>query len=290
MKTAYDFFMILKYPKHFYEPIRREIAISQMQHDLRKLLPSAKEEQWQAFDRDITQWFEGEDYELEPVHDFWNFFGGFSRELKLKSLIFWITAENVNWIKKEVKVDDIIITWDFPGLEFMGKAPYQAKLVRNYLNRKENKILKKSLLEDSKYRSGRYLPRDQFPIVLFYDSKGGVINSFKGYSILEGNRRTVKTIVEGGEKILAYVGQFKNKDDNWPKNFWIRTGMLRDLIFLAIDYDREDDEKAFRTVRNFYQLLLRDFDLARVATFDKSFKNFETNQRLREELLMEDFK
>ncbi len=290
-KEAVNFLvMILKYPKHFYDPIRIEIATSQMQHDLRKLLPSLHQKDWAKIDEDVISWFTGENHELEPVHDFWNFFGGFSRELKLKSLLFWITAENVEWTEEKVKVDDIVITWDFPGLDFLGRAPYRAGNVRKELEKSENKGVLKDLIADSEEHSRKFLPRDHFPIVLFHDQKGGVINQLSGFYILEGNRRTVRALVTAEREILAYVGKFKKDDDLWPQNYWIRTGILRDLIFWAITYEKEGDDKAFKTVRNFYQLLLRDFDLARVATIDKSFKNFETSQRLREDLLMEDYK
>jgi hypothetical protein len=280
--------MIKKYPQHFHDPIRIEIATSQIQHDLRKILPDLSEEDWRKVDGHVSGWFLGEDYELEPVHDFWNLFGSFSRDLKFKSLIFWITAENVLWSKEEVPVDQIVITWDFPGLEFMGKAPYLAKEVIEKLAAKEFSSKLAELKVDSKYRSERYPPRDEFPIILFQDKKGGVIDKYLGYYILEGNRRTVKAITHNNPKISAYVGRFSSDDEVWPKNYWIRTGILRDLIFLAINYEKENDEESFAIVRKFYQLLLRDFDVARIVTIDKAFKNFETDEKLLKELMTKD--
>ena len=226
---------IHKYPKHFYDPIRIEIAVSQLQHDFRKLLPSVSKNEWKNIDKDISEWFSGEEFELEPVHDFWNFFGGAARELKLKSMLFWITAENVTWKKDEVKTSEIVITWDFPGLEFMGKAPYRVKDVIAKLNQPEYKELLDSMRKDSDKRSKKYMPRDQFPVILFHDSRGGVIDNLRGHYILEGNRRVVRAIVRKEEKVSAYVGKFTSSDEKWPKNYWIRTGILRDLIFLAIN-------------------------------------------------------
>jgi truncated hemoglobin YjbI len=279
-----------KYAKHFYEEIRKEIAIAQIQHDLRKLFPSLGYDQWKEMDKCIARWFEGEEFELEPVHDFWNFFSGFSRGLKGKSLISWVTAENVNWTKEDIKTDDIYITWDFPGLEFMGKAPYLAKNVARELFLAKNQSILESTKKDSIERSNKYYPRDHFRIILFEDKKGEIINRHSGYYILEGNRRVVRSIVLKQPIIRAYVGRFVNEEDSWPMNYWINTGILRDLIFLSIGFEKAGDEKSFELVRKFYQLLLRDFDLARVATIDKSFKNYETNKKLLYELLMEDLK
>jgi hypothetical protein len=280
---------IFKYPKHFYDPIRIEIAVSQMQHDFKKLFPSLNSKDRENIEKNIVEWFQGEEYELEPVHDFWNFFCGVTRGLKLKSLASWITAENVSWREEFVKLSDIVITWDFPGLDFMGKAPYKVSDVKTQIFSSKNEKVLKKIREDSHYRSQRYTPRDHFPVILLHDPKGGIIDSLSGYYILEGNRRIVKAIVENKDKINSYVGRLKD-EEKWPKNYWVSTGILRDLIFLAINYEKEGDERAFNVTRNFYQLLLRDFDLARVATIDKSFKNFEKNERLQKELLSEDMK
>lgn len=281
---------ILKYPKHFYDPIRREIAAEQMQHDVRKLFPEIKEGDWPQIDKNIEEWFSGEKFELEPAHDFWNFFSGFARGLKGKSLTSWITAENVVWSKEDVEVAQIVITWDFPGLDFMGKAPYRAHDVIERLKKPDMVIEKEKLIKDSDQRSKKFVPRDQFRVILFDDAKGDIINTMPGFYILEGNRRTVRAITHDLETIPAYVGRFKNEDDQWPENYWIPTGMLRDLIFMAIRYDKEKDKKAFDVIRKFYQLLLRDFDIARIATIDKAFKNYETSRKLISDLIMEDLK
>lgn len=282
--------MIRKYPKQFYDPIRIKIATDQFKHDFRKLFPSLPYNEWTKLDNDIDRWFEGEEFELEPVHDFWNLFGGMTRGLKLKSLLFWTTAANIEWVQEKIKLSEIIITWDFPGMEFMGKAPFSASEASRFLGLKENSQKKRQLQEDSDTRSRKYAPRDQFPVILFHDQTGKTLGDTKGYYVLEGNRRTVKAIVHDKKELVAYVGRFNDLESKWPEDYWFRTGILRDLIFLANWYERENDEKAFKTVRNFYQLLLRDFDNTRIATIDKSFKNFEKSERFLLDLMLEDLK
>ncbi|MFA7253262.1 MAG: hypothetical protein WC107_01770 [Patescibacteria group bacterium] len=282
--------MIRKYPKHFYEKERIEIAVSQIQHDLRKLLPDIDPKEWKKIDLNISGWFDGKKYELEPVHDFWNFFGGFARGLKLKSLLFWITADNVKWSKKEVPLAEIVITWDYPTFSgFMGKAPYSASEVISFLNKPKNAGNLEEQKKNSDMHSYKYPERDNFPIVVFFDARGGVIDKPPGYYILEGNRRVARSIVYNKKTITAFVGEL-NQNEVWPENFWFRTGVLRDLIFLAIAYEKEKDDLAFRVVRDFYQLLLRDFENVRITTIDKSFKNFEKSKRLLEEIMLEDLK
>jgi len=278
-----------KYPKRFHDQLRIEIATSQIQHDLRKLLPSLAEKDWKKIDQDISEWFLGEKFELEPLHDFWNIFGGFARGLKLKSLLFWVTAENVDWSKEEIIVDDIVVTWDFPGLEFMGVAPYRAKDIKKRLNEKKNEEIKNKLIQDSLCRSKKYVDRDRFRIILFYDPYGGVINTQKGFYVLEGNRRTIRAIVTGQKKIAAYVGRLK-PEELWPKDYWFNTGTMRDLIFIALGYKKENDQGSYEFVRKYYQLLLRDFEIVRIATIDKSFKNFEKDEKLLIDLITKDLK
>lgn len=280
--------MARKYPKRFYNEEIINVAAEQMQHDFRKLFPDLDASQWPIIDKNILEWFEGENYELEPTHDFWNFFGGFARGLKLKSLLSWLTADNVTWGKENVKLKDIIITWDFPGLEFMDKAPFTAFDVIKKLNKPQMKDYKTKMRHDSDYRSGRFAPRDQFRIMLFHDPRGDTIDKLSGYYILEGNRRVIKAILKDDDYIPAYVGRFTDPSETWPENYWFRTGILRDLIFLAIHYDKNQDNQSFDIVRKFYQLLVRDFENIRIATYDISFKNFEKSDRLSHDIIHKD--
>lgn len=280
-----------KYPKHFYDPIRIEVAVNQIQHDCRKLFSSVEQKDWKKIDRDINEWFLGDKFELEPVHDFWNFFGCFARSLKLKSLLSWATAENIIWSKEDVTLKKIIYTWDFPGLEFMGRAPFRASKLIDKLKAPEMREERKKLIDDSIERSKKYLPRDRFRIVLLHDPKGGVISEMPGYYILEGNRRTTSAILKNKEYIPAFVARFKDlNSEAWPENYWVKTGLLRDLIFLSIGYNKKNEKESFDIVRKFYQLLYRDFDIVRIATFDKSFKNYEKDEKLLLELFLEDLK
>jgi|GEM_PF-948766 len=277
-----------KFPEHFKEPIRIEMAVCQIQEQFRKLFPSVPLEIWPKIDLNIADWFFGEDFELEPIYDFWNFFGGISRELKMKSLELWITAENVKWQKKEIPISEIIMTWDFPGLEFMGRAPFKISDLIEVFSNPALICKKEELKKLSENRSKKYAPRDHFPITVFFDPVGGVINSYKGYYILDGNRRTVKAVIEDRKTISAYVGKFKSSQERWPRDFWLPTGMLRDLVFIAKGLEKNNDYKAFEVLRRFYQLLLRDFDVVRIATIEKTFKNFEKDERLLLDIILKD--
>jgi hypothetical protein len=193
---------------------------------------------------------------LEPVDDFWNFFAGLTRELKLKSLASWVTSENVKWNLEQVPVSEIILTWDFPGLEFMPKAPFSlGDLVAN----KEFKQRKEKLVFESLRYAEKFPPRDHFPIVLFSDPVGRVLGRLPGYYVLEGNRRSVKAIVTGEKKINAFVGRFESVKERWPKNFWIPTGFLRNISILPTTWRGIRRRRGMKLYANFLSFLLMSF-------------------------------
>ena len=73
------------YPTHIYEPLRREIAVSYIRHELRKYLPCLRDQAaWQKIDADVVTWFEGAPF-LYPVRDFWNGFYGMVMGFKFRS-------------------------------------------------------------------------------------------------------------------------------------------------------------------------------------------------------------
>jgi len=281
--------MYSNYPKHFCEHIRIEIAVSQIQHDLRKLLPSISENGWLKIDQDIAEWPSGEKFEIDSIHDFWNFFGGFSRGLKMKSLLNWITAQNVEWTKKDIRTSEAIITWDFVGLEFMGKSPYLGKDITKKLSDPNYKSIKETLIKDSDFRSQRYAPRDQFPIIVVEDFEGNIFNPLKGYYCLEGNRRVIKALLKNEETISSYVGKFKSGAARWPENYWFRSDILKDLVFLAHYYNLKDQKKSFEITKLFYQIVLRDFENTRSATVERIFKFIERDEKFLVELLTEEY-
>lgn len=262
---------------HFEEKIRIEIAVSQIKHDFRKLFPMLEDAAWEVIDKDIENWICGDDYELEPVNDFWNFFSGITRELKLKSLLFWVTAENVRWSLESIPTSSIVLTWDFPGLEFMGKAPFR---LGELTTRKEYRESKKELASESLRYAKKFPPRDHFPIVLFSDPLGGILGRSPGNYVLEGNRRAVKAFVLGEKKTTAYVGRFDGARERWPKNFWISTGFLRNIIFISDCMERYKKEEQYELTSKFFELMVNEFPMAEIQTRKRAFKNFEGNQRL----------
>lgn len=271
----------IKYPKHIKEPIRIKIAAEQFQHEFRKLFPSIKQKDWRKIDKDIYNWFDGEASELMPVHDFWNAFEGVLRGFKLKSLLFWITAENICWVEKKVKVRDTILTWA-PQLSFMGGSPYRASEIIATLKNPKNKKIKEKLRSDSDKRVKSFVPRDFHKVILINNKGEGLVTeftehkSFGGYEILEGNRRVLRVIIYDKEYIDAYVGEFKGKEKR-PKNYWVPTGFLRNLVFLANVFLAKGNKKAFNNIKAIYKEILKESEFARNISRYRVFKSSQAD-------------
>jgi len=254
------------YPKHMYDSIRIEIAAQQMQHEFRKLLPSISDLDWPKYDRDIESWFVGKKSELAPIHDFWNGFEGIMRGFKLKGLLQWVTAENIIWKEVNVPVKEIVFVWNIPDLSFIGRTPYLAQSVISSLNKPENRSKKEMIKKRSDEKAKEFVDsRNDQNALLFNDKKGGSVTSMKGYQILEGNRRVLKAVADEVDEIKAYVGEFANDADSHPRNYWISTGFLRNLVSLADDAIANNDQASLLAIEKVITQSLESSDSAKIV-------------------------
>lgn len=236
------------YPKHIYEPIRIQIATDYMKHEFRKLLWRVPVKYWGVIDKDISDWMISP--EFANPRDFWNLFHGISMGFKLKiGLIYLVTAENIKWSKKEFPVSELWFGVEQRETKRIRNGRLSAKEVVEFYSKKENKADKKKFLELNYKLSNETPPRDDHPII--------AIQRFEGenliYSVHDGNRRLAKAILEGKEKILTYTGKYKTKE-KFPKNYWIPTSILMEILFFA----RQAYEKKNNKLFNHYITTLKD--------------------------------
>lgn len=227
------------YPKHIYEPIRQEIAVSYIRHELRKYLPSVREEEaWKKIDGDVTNWFDSSLY-LYPVRDFWNGFYGVMMGFKLLiHLHEFVTAENVIWERKQIPLDALTFSGFTPrelGAKFEGM---EAKTIADYyaVNKGEQKdhfnLLK------SKYENT--FERVSDPIIVTQkrvDDKDKLI-------IYKGNARASLAILSGKDSIEAYVSSFQG-DGRVLRNFWVPTVLLLETTHLVKSFWKEKNEEGY---------------------------------------------
>lgn len=201
---------------HLYEPLRRKIATSYVQHEFRKLLPQLRENLlWQSIDKQIESW-----YKTLSIRNFWNAVHGISIGFRLKSLVPWITSKNMQWVKKDIFVDNLWFGGKFGPIKPLKTSEAATAVKENIFLPKNKNILnqtKKNLKEKS---SGTY-PRDSFPIF--------VVKKEDRFVVIDGNRRLLQAIADKKQKIHAFIGKPIAKPSLFEH--WVPTSLLVDLVF-----------------------------------------------------------
>jgi hypothetical protein len=214
----------MDYPTHILEPIRREVAESFLQKEMRRLLPSLSEESWPKVDQDIAAWFEGSKSGLAGIHDFWNGFDGIASGFRLKALLVRLTASNMRWSRQNTPLDTLILPWAdniLPRSAFPEKQ-ITGKLVRDRLA--HDTALHQEVIDNSDYQASFPVSnRDKYPII--------ILKEHDEFRVLDGNRRSIRGIVYGQTEIDSYIGEYT--EGNWPRDYWVTTGELRLLCAQA---------------------------------------------------------
>lgn len=240
------------YPKQIYDPLRRRIAAETIQKELRKLLPSVPETMWPKLDHDVENWFEGKESELATAHDFWNGFEGITQGFKLKGILPYLTAENIEWDQASIPSEKIVFTTNLPILDFLGESPFKSQALIDFINSPANKNKIQEIIQDSDKHAASSVERDHYPIIVLAEDDN--------FRLLDGHRRVVRAIFRHQENIEAYVGKF-NSADKTPKNNWVSTGFLRNLIRIwDINYE---DKKISESIKQIFIYLLKNHDNVR---------------------------
>lgn len=216
--------------------------------------------------------------EFAAPRDFWNLFHGISMGFKLKiGLIYLVTAKNINWTKEEYPVQKLWFGVEQRETKKIRDGKLSAKEVLEYYSRNENQNLKKEFLNLNKKLSTETPPRDHHPIIATEKEEGGQLVK----SVYDGNRKLAKSILEGKEKILAYIGRYTTAE-KFPINYWIPTSILMDNLFFA---KRAYDQKNKRLF-NHYMRILRDMlDKSESAVYELKERALTSKQPFRNEVL-----
>lgn len=222
------------YPKHLYDPIRVAVARDYITHEFRKMFPSLREpSSWEVIDSDVKNWLTSEPL---SARDFWNTFHGIAMGYKLKNhLTQLLTAENISWERKEFPVKQFWFGVSLDHMQERWKDAPSAEVVIEYFNKPENQERRNKELEYSLSLSKQAFERDSHPIIAIHKQFTEEVRC----SVYEGNRRLLKAILEGSDTILADVGTYTT-EEKIPKNFWLPTSFLIDLVdagILTSNYD-----------------------------------------------------
>ncbi len=242
-----------KYPKHIYDKVRVKAATQLLQKECIKLLPSLDKTEWQKVCEDVSAWYDGEKSDLMPVHDFWNLADGIMVGSKLKQVVRYFTAENINWNLREVDVAKIDIVWPVGDFEALGKLPYSKDKIDKYLLNHPEEKSKNIKLSDT--FEAKYKPREDFPVIL-------VENDQERFTVHDGNRRVLRAILYGKQTISAWSGEYVS--GSAPRNYWVSTGYLRQLLYYAQEASDMGDEKTIEAIKSLLGYLFGVSESARI--------------------------
>lgn len=265
-----------EYPSHIYDPIRVEIAISYIKHELRKLLWRVPKSQWQAIDKDISDWMNCP--QLAIPRDFWNGFHGICMGFKLKiGLIYFVTAENISWEKEKAPIKDLSFGVDLQQTRVIKPGALSAKEVIQFYADPQNKKMKAEQRKITESFSGGTAPRDEEPIIVTEK----VVDGKEILSVYEGNRRLIKAILEDRKTILAFAGRFTSKE-RIPRNYWIPTSILMEILFFAKEAFEKGDRKFFQ---HHMEVLRNMLTKSKSAAYELEERALTSQQPFRNEVL-----
>ncbi len=221
--------MQINYPKHIYEPIRREIAVSYIRHELKKYLPGLRDDAaWQKIDTDIANWFEEAPF-LYPVRDFWNAFYGITMGFKLLiHLSDFITAENVVWKKEQLNLSELVFAGFNPSELGVPLQTMNAAEAITFYSQENNQEKRVDDLAKIQANFAKTTNRSDDPVIVTQkkrDNKDRLV-------IYKGNARVYLAILQGRQSIDAYVGRFSDERRDLV-NFWVPTQELLELVHIA---------------------------------------------------------
>ena len=234
------------YPKHIYEPIRAEVAASYLKQQMRKLLPSIRgSELWERIDSDIDDW-SSVNPDVGSMRNFWNGFHGIAMGFKLKhTLLQVLTAENVKWRYENNLPLNEVLTTGGPLIyisEELSDKKLRASKLREFFSRNENKHLTEKWKAEFTKQAMFSETREDLPIIaeeLQYEGN-------KIYSTHDGNRRLVLASILSKNSLSAYLGEYTT-EEKAPKNYWIPTSILMDILYYAKRAYKNKNESLFKS-------------------------------------------
>lgn len=259
------------YPQHFYDQIRRDMAIELGGKEIAKILDAESNQQLRSIRKAVRNMYEKRDGVYAPVHDFWSLIE-MVLHIKKKELPELITAQNVDWSVQTLPLSELEITW-MPFIEshpeLFGTKPWKiADLQRIFADSPK-------LLKDAK--------QDQIDLVGDQQHKFKqahepitILDKGDGYRLIDGNGRLYRAVLSKKRSIKCYVGTQKGPV---PVEYWVSSGSVKQLCLEVRDLLHKDKE-SFDAGIKFLQVKLRNNRTA-LTNYElylrKDFPEFETH-------------
>jgi len=225
------------YPGHIYDRIRRQVAVSYVQHELKKYLPSLRSGvSWKTIDGDVGKWFDQSPFVL-PVRDFWNGVYGIVTGFKLLiHLVDFFTAENIIWERREIDARELNFAGFNPNSFGVKLENTKVSEAVNFYNDPQNRGLRADHLQKVRETFGKTFERESDPIIVVAKK----VDKSDQTVVYDGNARVFLSILQNKTIVPAFVSSFGD-DDRKLRNYWIPTGMLQELAHYARQAEKENN-------------------------------------------------
>lgn len=175
-------------------------------------------------------------------------------------LVPLITAKNIEWKREDIELSKIILPWSdkilpkeyFPEEKITGDL-----IIERVKDQAVYEAVKKNSDHHAVYPVG---DRDNYPIIV--EAKGDK------YIVKDGNRRTIRAIIEGNTVIDAWVANYTH--GKMPENYWISTNFLRHLSVIG-EIAKEKDLKIADNIITLANYLIANYETAKI-NFDNRIK------------------
>ena len=237
------------YPQHIFEPQRIEIARELVLKEYLKLFPMLEATNFEQVSSSILYWLHGAGYELAPVADFWNYIDGTMLTLKLKDVVPQITSANITWRLESLDPRALQLRWPVGNLAEHGQPPYNYEFINQRILQNAQQMVINRRISDEK-SSDTVVSRDHYPILVRRELDGGL-------SLLDGNRRTLRTLLYGHPAIDAWVGTVQRQPT--LQDLWVNTGLLRRLLS---EYAESPTDEVRASIQSQLRILLGSSSIA----------------------------
>ena len=170
---------------------------------------------------------------------------------KLKiGLLDFITAENVSWQKEELAVDQLYFGGSWPPFRPTGEEKYSSvEKVKELYQDPQILAQERQLAAEWQQRA----PKDQFPLIITEKKWGDKT----GLVVYDGNARLNQAVIDAKEKVVAWVGRLTDQSFQ-PRNFWVPTTLLMELVVRARHFWREQCQQEFKQLVTTIKLVVAD--------------------------------
>lgn len=220
------------YPPHIYDPVRRAIATEIMGKEIAKLVGAEGNGELERLRGKVDEWFGGIDVVQSPVHDFWSTFELLPL-VKTKRLSRFVTAGNVDWHQEVRDIDALTLTW-MPFIEshldVFGPGPWPIAHLKSVFAVQSAIYAAAQASNSANIAHYRFEHSDE-PVTLV--QKPGA------EFFLDGNGRLYRALMAGKQQVNCWVGYM---DDEQPRDYWVSTGLLKNLCYDIIDNETTDPE------------------------------------------------